>query len=198
MKRILLWVALAGLVVGSASASTLDISESEVPGGAAFSFSFTPSAGAGGVVFVNCPGNVLETCTFDLTPPAGLTSANSFETVIIQFTLTEPGTNQVSDQLQFLGFGLSDTSAPVMHFSFASDTDVPGGGLGTCTFGCLAETGALQAVATATFGTLQGTLLDTVTIRIQSDIERVPEPATLGLLSLGLAGLGFSRRRKSN
>ena len=29
-------------------------------------------------------------------------------------------------------------------------------------------------------------------------LSRVPEPATLALVGVGIAGLGFSRRRKSN
>ena len=212
MKKILLWVALAALsVVGSATAqagigpppapSTVDIIESELPGGgASFSIEFTPSgAGAGGIVFVDCTN--VETCTFDLTPPAALLPTDYFEFVTVEFILTEPGTNQISDQLLFLGFSNDPGTVPVMHFSFASDSDVPGGGLGTCTgidITCLDETGTLQEVATASFGT-SGVTVDTILIRVQSDVERtVPEPATLALLGLGLAGLGFSRRRKLN
>jgi hypothetical protein len=42
-----------------------------------------------------------------------------------------------------------------------------------------------------------GTVLDNVLVTSSSS-SAAPEPATLGLLTLGLAGLGFARRRKAN
>ena len=57
-------------------------------------------------------------------------------------------------------------------------------------FATVVETGNLQNALSYTND--RGEL---VSMNVRSD---VPEPATLALLSLGLAGLGFSRRRKPN
>jgi hypothetical protein len=61
----------------------------------------------------------------------------------------------------------------------------------TRVFTPIVENGASQFLFFFTNGT------DRVNFSVASDVEPAPEPATLALLGIGLAGLGFSRRQRN-
>ena len=130
-----------------------------------------------------------EQQSWQIVAPVG---AVGLAVALRNINILEQGTLALSDTIQF-----DNLNFPTL-ITFTSDD--PNAPFPTLTNPLtVVENGLAQSAGTAIWLNVAGGVLDTDTFTFQSDVERVPEPATLLLLAsglIGLAGTGAWRTRR--
>lgn len=144
-----------------------------------------PSGGANAVIASSSPasfGNWTAYVFVDGPLTADLTFATPESGFFIDFFAAGNGTS-LDLTLSLAGGGTADVL-------------VPGTGLGVLQpFGVISTAGAITKIRFNNT-VIDGFYIDNISAPTSSVATSVPEPATLGLLSLGLAGMGFARRKR--